>query len=91
MKPHKHDFEGNLGNIMDAFNKLESEEDYKEFYSLYWDLVEETISKEQNISAGMRRPIGETYYRVFGNISYLLGNVNEMRANYARKIWWFLK
>lgn len=79
-----------MENWFDEFNKCETEEDLRKFYMDYWQLVEDTIIKVRKIDLGEKKAIAETYERVRSNLLYLLGNVNEMRADFARKIWWFL-
>jgi hypothetical protein len=98
-KPHRIPFEKRssnpkepktLGDIIDRFNKCITAEDFKRFYLWYWKLIEETICKEKDIQIGDKRPLGETYERVRSNLFYIFGNNDDMRIDYAKKIWWFL-
>lgn len=90
MEITKESFGKKLGDLIDLFNKLETEEDFKQFYKTYYQIIEETVCKEKNLDWGDRRPIGETYERLWSNLLYLLSEGNKMRADYAHKIWWFL-
>jgi len=89
-KINREAFGETMGDMFKLFNKLETEEDFKEFYKIYWELTEEAIIKKREITFGEKRPIAETYHVVRDNLCYLLGDVNKMRADYARKVWWFL-
>ncbi len=84
------DEEGTYGDIVDLFNKCETESDFKKFYLDYWKIVEKAINKENNISYGNKRRFDLIYDRVRSNLMHLLGDGNEMRIKYAQKVWWFL-
>ena len=79
-----------MGTIIDNFNKLEDEEDFKNFYLEYAKLVENKINEECKLQAGDTRKIELVRERLHSNLSYLLDRTTEMRRDYARKIWWFL-
>ena len=90
MELTKEMFGKTLGDVIDLFNKCQTEEEFKQFYLLYWDIVEEEINKEQKITIGDQRRFDLVYGRVRDNLIYLLGSVNEMQSDYAKKVWWFL-
>lgn len=83
-------FGTSMAEVIDLFNKMEVEEDFKEFYREYWQVVEDRVNKENHVLAGDNRRFGLVYETVRGNLTYLIGRTSEMKANYARKVWWFL-
>ncbi len=93
MRITKESFGRTIGDTMDLFESLETEQDYKDFYKVYFEIVEEVVIKEEGTKWGDTRPIGKTYERVASNLSYLLcraSEVSSMRTDFARKVWWFL-
>jgi len=90
MKITKEMFGKTLGNVGDLFNQLIEEEDFKQFYLLFWELVEDKINDELSIGLGDNRKIGMVYERTKSNLTYLVDTAEDMRKDYAKKIWWFL-
>lgn len=78
------------GDMLDAFNRLETAEDHKQFYLEYWRIVENKINEENKIKLGDERRFDLVYDRLRSNLCHMLGDVSEMRRNYAYKVWWFL-
>lgn len=79
-----------LGDLFNKFNLCEIEEDFIRFYRDYYIVCEKAVCDEQNVKWGETKPIGLIYERIRTNLLWLLSGVNSMRADFARKVWWFL-
>lgn len=85
----KESFGKDLGDVRTLFSTLQTEEDFKQFYLSYWEVIEEQINKEKGIMAGDQRALGEVFGRMQSNLYYLLSD-DKMRSKFSQEIWWFL-
>ena len=79
-----------MGEIIDVFNKLDDEEDFKNFYLEYAKVIESTINEECKLKPGDNREVDLVRKRLHSNLNHLLGDTSQMRKDYALKVWWFL-